>query len=133
MLFAGLIQNWKLIGLVALVATVLIYRTVLVHERDSARAQAATLRDASAVLRADNALMASAVARQNEAIGALQNKMKLAQQAAVQREAQYAAGAEQAMSEDLAHANAVRRGPVPGGCQGAINWGNAQGPELGRW
>ncbi|MGD0289630.1 MAG: hypothetical protein ABSC63_08260 [Candidatus Binataceae bacterium] len=133
MLFGALIQNWKVIALALIFATALIYRAVLVHQRDSARAQVATLTDAAAALRAENASMASAVARQNEAIGALQGKMKVAQEAAAQREAQSAAEAERAMSQELAHANAVRNAPIPAGCQGAINWGNAQGPELGRW
>jgi hypothetical protein len=133
MLFGALIQNWKLIALAAIVAGVLIYRAVLVHQRDSARAQVTVLSDAAAALRAENASMAAAVTRQNEAIGALQDKMKLAEQDAAQREAQYAASGAQAMSREVARANAVRYAPVPAGCQGAINWGNAQGPELGRW
>jgi Mg-chelatase subunit ChlI len=133
MLFGALIQNWKVIALAAIVATVLIYRAVLVHQRDSARAQVTALSDAAAALRADNASMAAAVARQNQAIDALQGKMKLAQRDATEREARYAAGAAQAMSQEVARANAVRNAPIPAGCQGAIEWGNAQGPELGRW
>ena len=75
MLFVALIQNWKVIALAAMVATVLIYRAVLVHQRDSARAQVTALSDAAAALRAENASMAAAVARQNEAIDALQGKV----------------------------------------------------------
>ena len=91
------------------------------------------LSDAAAALRAENASMAAAVTRQNQAIDVLQGKMKLAQQDAAQREAQYAASGVQAMSREVARANAVGNAPVPAGCQGAIVWGNAQGPELGRW
>jgi hypothetical protein len=133
MLFGALIQNWKLIALAAVVAAALIYRAVLIHQRDSARAQVTALSDAAAALRAENASMAAAVTRQNEAIDGLQNKMKVAEQDAAQREAQYAASGAQAMSHEIARAEAVRSTPVPAGCQGAINWGNAQGPELGRW
>lgn len=133
MLFGALIQNWKVIALAAIVATVLIYRAVLVHQRDSARAQVTALSDAAAALRADNASMAAAVARQNQAIDALQGKMKLVQRDATEREARYATSAAQAMSQEVARANAVRNAPIPAGCQGAIEWGNAQGPELGRW
>lgn len=133
MLFGALIQNWKLIAVVVLAAAAFGYRAVLIHQRNSARAQVTTLSEAAAVLRADNALMASAVARQNEAIDALQAKMKLARSDASQHEAQYANRAAQAMTRELAHANAIKNAPIPGGCQGAINWGNAQGPELGRW
>jgi hypothetical protein len=131
--FVMLLQHWKAIALVAIVASALIYRAVLVHQRDSARAQATALGDAAAALRADNASMSAAVTRQNEAIDALQGKMKLAQQAATQREAQYAASGAQTMSRAVARANAVHIAVVPAGCPGAINWGNAQGPELGRW
>ena len=133
MLFGVLIQNWKAIALAAMVATALIYRTVLVHQRDGARAEVTTLSGAAAALRAENASMASAVTRQNEAIDVLRIKMTLARREAAQRQARYAANAAQAMSREVAHANAVRNAPVPAGCQGAIKWGNAQGPELGRW
>ena len=133
MLFGALIQNWKLIALVVLVAAAFGYRAVLIHQRNNAQAQVTALSEAAAVLRADNASMAAAVARQNEAIDALQAKMTLARSDATQREAQYANSAAQAMTRELAHAHAVRNAPIPAGCQSAINWGNAQGPELGRW
>ena len=65
MIFASLIQNWKLIALAILVISIFVYRAVLVHQRDTARAQVAALTDAAAVLRADNASMAAAVTQQN--------------------------------------------------------------------
>jgi hypothetical protein len=133
MLFGALLQNWKVIALEAMVAAAVIYRAVLVYQRDSARAQVTALSDAAAALRAENASMADAVGRQNEAIDALQSKMKLAEQQAAQREAQYAASGAETLSREVARANAVRYASVPAGCQGAIEWGNAQGPELGRW
>ena len=86
MLFASLIQNWKPIALAILTVAILVYRAVLVHQRDSARAQVAALTDAAAVLRAANASMAAAVTQQNQAVAALQAKMKLAQGAAAARE-----------------------------------------------
>ena len=133
MLVGAMIQNFKLIALVGLVAAALIYRTVLVHQRDSARAQVAALGDAAAALRADNASMVAAVARQNAAIGTLQDQLKTAAQAAAQREADYAASATRTLNTEMVRAQAERSAAVPAGCQGAINWGNAQGPELGRW
>jgi hypothetical protein len=133
MIFGALLQNWKLITLALLIATAVIYRAVLVHQRDSARAQATQLSTEAAVLRADNAAMKSSVGRQNAAIGALQQEMRVAQLEATQREAKYAASATEAMNQELARASAIRKAPVPAGCQGAIEWGNAQGPELGRW
>lgn len=51
MLFGAMIQNFKLIALIAIVATALIYRAVLVHQRDSARAQVTALGDAAVALR----------------------------------------------------------------------------------
>lgn len=133
MLAGALIQNIKLIALVAIVAGALIYRAVLVHQRDSARAQVTALGAAAAALRAENASMAAAVGRQNAAIGALQDQMKAAVQAAAQREASATATAARTLGAAAARAEAERKAPVPAGCQGAIDWGNAQGPELGRW
>ena len=133
MLFASLIQNWKLIALVLLVTTILVYRAVLVHQRDSARTQVTALTDAAAVLRADNASMAAAVTQQNAAIGALQAKMKLTQDAAAARDTQSADRASLALAQALAHVKEISASSIPPGCQAAINWGNAQAPELGRW
>jgi hypothetical protein len=131
MLFGALIQNWKVIALAAIVAGTLIYRAVLVHQRDSARAQVTALSDAAAALRAENASMASAVTHQNDAINALQGKMKLAEKDAAQREAQYAARGAQAMSREVARANAVRNAPVPAGCQGCNQLGKRAGTGVG--
>lgn len=133
MLFGALMHNWKAIGLAVIAATALEYGGVLVDQRDSARAQVTAMSEAAAALRVKDASMVSAVARQNAAIGALQDKMKLARRDSTRREARYAASATQAMSRELERANAVRIAAVPAGCQGAIDWGNAQGPEQGRW
>jgi septal ring factor EnvC (AmiA/AmiB activator) len=133
MLVGAMMQNIKLIALIAIVAAALIYRAVLVHQRDSARAQVTALSDAAAGLRAENASMAAAVARQNAAVNAVQDKMKAVERDAAQREANSATNAARTMNAEIAHANAERNAAVPAGCQGAIDWGNAQGPELGRW
>lgn len=133
MLLGALLQNWKPIALAVIVAGALIDRAVLVHQRDSARAQVNALTGTAAVLKADNAAMAAAVARQNQAVAALQGQMKAAAQVAAQREAHYAAAAAASMNREIARAGAIRKAPVPPGCAGAIAWGNAQGPELGKW
>jgi hypothetical protein len=133
MIFAALIQNWKAIALIAMVATALIDRAVLVNERDTARAQAAAESGAATVLRLEKVSLTAAVARENAAAGALQDKIKLAQRRATQRKARYAAIETKEMNRELAHANAIRIAASPPGCQGALDWGNAQGPELGRW
>ena len=89
--------------------------------------------DAAAVLRAANASMAAAVTQQNQAVAVLQAKMKLAQNAAIARETATAARAAQALTQEFAHAKTLTNAPIAAGCQAAINWGNAQAPELGRW
>lgn len=133
MIFASLIQNWKLIALAILIIALVVYRTVLVHQRDTARAQVDTLTDAAAVLRANNASMAAAVTQQNQAVAALQAKMKLAQDAAAVHETEFAKRASAALAQALTHAKALTNAPIAAGCQAAIDWGNAQAPELGRW
>jgi hypothetical protein len=133
MLLGALIQYWKPIALATVLAAAFAYRAVLVHQRNNARAQVISLDETVAALRAENATMAAAVNHQNDAIDALQGKMQLAERGAAQRQAQYADSAAQAMRQERAHANALKHAPVPAGCQAAIDWGNAQGPELGQW
>jgi hypothetical protein len=133
MIFASLIQNWKLIAIAILIVSILVYRAVLVHQRDTARAQVAALTDAAAVLRAANASMAAAVTQQNEAVAGLQVKMKLAQNAAAEKETASASRAAQALAQELVQAKTLSNAPIAAGCQAAIDWGNAQAPGLGRW
>lgn len=133
MLFGTLIHYWKPIALAAVLVAAFTYRAVLVYQRNNARAQVISLDKAEDALRAENAAMTAAVKHQNDALDALQGKMQLAERAAAQREAQYANSRAQAMRQVRAHADAIREAPVPAGCQAAIDWGNAQGPELGRW
>ena len=121
MIFASLIQNWKLIALAVLIISLVVYRAVLVHQRDAARAQVAALTDAAAVLRADNASMAAAVTQQNRAVAALQAKMKLDQDAAAVRETDSANRASAALAQELAHSRAISNAPIPAGCQAAID------------
>jgi hypothetical protein len=133
MIFASLIQNWKLIAIAILIVSILVYRAVLVHQRDTARAQVAALTDAAAVLRAANASMAAAVTQQNEAVAGLQAKMKLAQNAAAEKETASASRAAQALAQELLQAKTLSNAPIAAGCQAAIDCGNAQAPGLGRW
>jgi hypothetical protein len=93
----------------------------------------AALTDAAAVLRAANASMAAAVTQQNEAVAALQAKMKLAQNAAAEKETASASRAAQALAQELVQAKTLSNAPIAAGCQAAIDWGNAQAPGLGRW
>ncbi len=133
MFIGALIQNAKWILLLLLILSALAYRAVLIHQRDSARAQVTTLTGAAAVLQSDNASMAAAVARQNAAIDALQARMTLARTNAAARQARYSNSAALALAQGLAHSKNVMSAPIPSGCVGAIAWGNAQAQELGRW
>jgi hypothetical protein len=133
MFIGAIIQNAKWILLALMIAAAFAYRAVLVHQRDSARAQVATLTGAAALLQSDNAAMAASATRQNAAIGALQIQMNLARTNAAARQAQYAISATEAMAQERVHSKAVMTAPIAAGCAGAIAWGNAQGPELGRW
>jgi hypothetical protein len=129
----AIIQNAKWILLFLIVAGALAYRAVLVHQRDSARVQVTALTGAAALLQADNASMAASVTRQNAAIGTLQAQMSVARANAAARQAHYSNSAAQAMAQEVTHSKVVMSAALPGGCSGAIAWGNAQGPELGRW
>jgi hypothetical protein len=129
----ALLTYWKPIALAALIAAALIYRTVLIHQRDEARTEAATLTERNAALTADNGAMRAAVARQNAAIASLQSQMTQARAAAASRAADYTTRGAQAMQTGLAQGNQLKAAAVPTGCDAAIRWGNAQGPELGRW
>jgi hypothetical protein len=133
MFIGAIIQNAKWILLFLIVAGALAYRAVLVHQRDSARTQVTALTGAAALLRADNASMAASVARQNAAIGTLQAQMSAARASAAARQTHYSNIAAAAMAQEVTHSKAVMGAALPGGCNGAIAWGNAQGPELGRW
>ena len=129
----ALLSYWKPIALVTLIAAALIYHGVLVHQRDAARAQNVALTQQTGALAADNGAMRATVAQQNAAIAALQGQMAAADAAAKSRAAAFAARGAQALQGDLAHATQLDQAAVPAGCDAAIRWGNAQGPELGRW
>ncbi|MBF6559120.1 MAG: hypothetical protein IVW56_02430 [Candidatus Binataceae bacterium] len=129
----AILSYWKPIVIVALIAAGLIYRGVLVHQRDAARAQIVELTQQTGALEADNSAMRAAAVQQNAAIAALQSQMAAANAAAKSRTAEFAARGAQAMQGELAHATQLDHAAVPAGCAAAIRWGNAQGPELGRW
>ena len=129
----ALISYWKPLALAALIATALVYRAVLIHQRDTARANAASLLQKNAALMADNTAMRAAVSNQNAAIENLRTAMSNAQAAAQARAAGAQARGARALQSSLARANQLKTAALPAGCDAAIRWGNAQGPELGRW
>ncbi|MGH7935215.1 MAG: hypothetical protein ACREQN_18895 [Candidatus Binataceae bacterium] len=124
---------WKPAALAIVIATALIYRGVLIHQRDAARVQATTLQNQVADLSASNAAFQSAVARQNAAVEALRQKMGEAEVAAHQREQQLISRGAAIMRSHYQRAVTLQHASVPSDCEGAIKWGNAQGPELGQW
>jgi len=119
--------------ILALVAGVLGYRSLLIHQRDAARARVKVLEAERAELQAANASMQQAVARQNAAIDALRAAATAVEEKTRQRENAAANQGAEVLQTEIARAATVGRSAVPDGCAGAIGWGNAQGPELGRW
>ncbi len=128
-----LLKYWKIGALAALLAAALIYREVLVHQRDAARAEVVTLTEQNGALRASVAAMRAAVAQQNAAVAALAAKAQAADAAARARETAAARRGAELMRNNLILARQLRHAPVPNNCAGAIRWGNARGPELGKW
>ncbi len=128
-----LLKYWKIGALAALIAAAAIYREVLIHQRDAARARVITLTEQSGALQESVSAMRAAVARQNAALAGLAAKAQAAAAAAREREAWSARRGAALMRRNLGLANQLRHAPVPDNCAGAIRWGNARGPELGKW
>lgn len=124
---------WKPAVLGLLLAGVFVYRAVLVHQRDSARKQVTALSLEAAELQASNSKLESAINDQNSALEQMHQQMAAAQQAAAQNQADNVRQAAAIMQKYEMSAKALNQAPVPAGCEGAIEWGNAQGPELGQW
>jgi len=118
---------------IALIAGLMGYRALLVRERNAARARVQVLEEDKATLVRTNAAMEQALARQNQAIADLNNEAVSRLRAAQAHEAQAATRGSAELEGALAHAAQMAHTSVPDGCGGAIAWGNAQGPELGRW
>ncbi|MGH7917270.1 MAG: hypothetical protein ACREQE_07360 [Candidatus Binataceae bacterium] len=129
----GLAQLWKPLALIGLLAAALIYRAVLIRQRDAARAQVKTLQARTIDLQASNAEFQQAIARQNAAVTQLQQQMKQAQRSANQRQDLQSQRGAAIMNSHYGAAAKIEKSSVPSDCEGAIKWGNAQAPELGRW
>jgi peptidoglycan hydrolase CwlO-like protein len=106
---------------------------LLVDQRDRARARVQTLESENAELVAANQTMDQAVARQNVAIDRLRAEAATAAKAAQAQEQNAARRGAAELQAQMARAAKIVRARVPDGCSGAIAWGNAQGPERGRW
>jgi len=132
-------QYWKPVALAVLIASALAYRTVLLHERDDARAQAAQLsaqaQAQAQALRVANQAFGATVDRQNQAVAQLKARADAVENALTAREKAAAGEAAAAQDEAAQQGRALTAAPidVTAGCDGAIKWANARGPELSSW
>ncbi|HUY38101.1 MAG TPA: hypothetical protein VMV13_04690 [Candidatus Binataceae bacterium] len=125
--------NWRPLALLAVLGAAALAAVVLIHERDSARKQAAALGSELALANAQNAACQSAVTQQNAAVEAMRASAQSVADAADTREANLAAAASAGMEKAGAQAVKIAQATVPPGCDAAIKWGNAQARELGQW
>jgi hypothetical protein len=126
-------RAWKPLLLILLAAGVFIYRAVLIHERDAARAQVTTLTAQAAQLKAADDACVAAVAQQNAAVEKLRSDEELAIRAANAREANVSAAAEAAASKAKSAADALSQAKIGKGCAAAIQWANQQAAGLSKW
>ncbi len=129
----GLLTYWKPLALLAAFAALMVYRTVIIHERDSARAQVAAMTSQLADFKAAEAACEAAVVRQNQAVDALKLSAERAVVAAHTRETSLAAAAASADARENQRADELMRSPVAPDCAGAIRWANAQASALSKW
>ena len=137
MTVVGLIlaHYWKPLSMLALLAALLIYRGMLVWQRDQARAQAAQLVQENAGLRASNQAFGAEVERQNAAVIQLQREADAAANTMAANERGAAAAGLAAQAEAQRQAKALSAAPIApnSGCEGAVKWANAQAAELATW
>jgi hypothetical protein len=130
-LLAG--QLWKPAAVALLIAAAVGYRALLVHQRDTARAEVTHLSASLADAEASNTALQSAIATQNSAVVKLQTQLEQSARDAAAREGLAAAKGVAAMRTATSGAQALQRARIDTGCAAAIRWGNAEAAELGRW
>jgi len=130
-----LTRYWKPLTVFALVAALLIYRGILVRERDRARGQVAELSQQNAALRASNQAFTSEITRQNAAVAQLKNQADAAANAMAANERAAALAGLAAENQAQQEASALSRATIDpsSGCDGAIRWANARAAELATW
>jgi hypothetical protein len=116
-----------------LIAAALGYRALLVHQRDTARAEVTHLSASLADAEASNTALQSAIATQNSAVVQLQTQLEQSGRDAAAREGAAAAKGVAVMRTATSGAQVLERARIDTGCAAAIRWGNAQAAELGRW
>ncbi len=128
-----LANYWKPIAIAVAIAAALAYRGILIHQRDAARSETASMAAQVASLKSAEAACEDAVARQNLAVNAIAAAAARETAAAQTREANVAAVAATAASDEARRAAAIQSAPIASDCAGAIEWANTQAEELGKW
>ena len=131
---ALLIANyWKPIAITVAIAAALCYRAVLIHQRDAAKAETASIAVQLADWKISEAACEDAVARQNLAVNEIAAVAARESAAAKTREANVAASAAATASDEVRRATAILSAPIANDCASAIKWANAQAQELSKW
>src|SRR5713226_8280269 len=103
-----LANYWKPIAIAVAIAAALAYRGILIHQRDAARVETASMTAQVADLKSAEAACEDAAARESAA--------------AETRQANVAAAAAAAASEEARRAAAIQSAPIASDCAGAIRW-----------
>ena len=129
-LLAGL---WKPLAVAGLIAAALVYRSVLIHERDAAQAQVAAITAQAQQYKAADDACVAAVAQQNAEVKKLRDDEAMIAEAAQTRVANVVANAQTQAAQARSTADALVHAKLGEGCDAAIKWANQQGQELGKW
>jgi hypothetical protein len=126
---------WKPLAVLGLLASLLAYRALLVHQRDEARSQVARLGAEAAVLHAANQALGATIDRQNAAVAELRARADAAANAMASNEEAASREGAVASGQGEQQARALIAAPIrtDSGCEGAIRWGNARAAELSPW
>lgn len=125
--------NWRPLALLAVLGAAALGAVVLVHQRDSARTEAAAVQSQLASEQAQIAACQSAVAQQNAAVESMRAAAQSVANAADSREVNLAAAASAGMARAGTQAAQMAEAPVAPGCDAAIKWGIAQARGLSQW
>jgi hypothetical protein len=128
-----IVQNWKPIVVALAVISLVAYRTVLVHQRDSARGEVKALKAEVAELTEREHACEAAVKRQNAVVAAIRENALRDLMAAETRQANIAADAARAQVDDARRAAELKSAAVGAGCDAAVKWSIEQARDLGRW
>ena len=110
-------------------------RAVLLHQLNAAQEQVTELTAEAAALRTNNQALGAMIDRQNAAVAELKARADAAvnTMAANEAAADRAGTAVQAKAQQRAQSLMTAAIDADSGCEGAIQWGNAQAPGLSSW